>query len=124
MPRLNGGVVLRMMSNNYYKFTLQRNDRTVIIEGNYDFYNITISDSVNEEHYRVAEILQGKYRIGKLVSSGNDTAGIGVDYNVATDSFNIVWPNEGIFKEVVKIIEIMKESTTRISKCMDEDNWC
>lgn len=104
-----------------YHFGLVRNNLIVEIRGIHGVYNITINDSTKVEQYRIMKWANGTYRIGQLVKGCDD---IGLEYNSLSDSYHMIWPNEDVFKEIIKLIDTIKPSMITISKNMDNYTWC
>jgi len=108
------------MDENKYHFCLTVNNVVVEISGCLGVYNITVTDSTKVEKYRAHLMYDKRYRIGRLTTHGNDDANIGLDYDMRTDEYHMVWPNEDVFKEIIKLIETVKPLMIHISKSMND----
>ena len=109
------------MNESNYEFVLKKDNCKVIIKCSlHNVYDITIEFNNLIEKYRIIEFIPNRFRIGRLVESGKNNYNVGIEFNIENEMYQMIWPDEVTYHEIVKLIPTMKKTMQIIETSMNE----
>lgn len=85
-----------------------------------DVYNVVIIGENISESYSIMHCYRDVYRVGQLIQSGVKTK-LTMEYDAENDEWDMLYPDEGIFKMIIKTIKMIEKLNFVVNKAASDE---